>query len=193
VTTARVAPNFVVLLAPGANGRADHPTLMAIEAAVKPAPVRRVALPSRRAPERVAAEAADLVASTGVDQDRIILGGRSYGGRMGSEAVANGLSALGLVLISYPLHPPGQPESLRTDHFPRLRCPCLFVSGRGDAFASAEELGREADAIAGPVSIVWLDGGGHGLRHRDGEVAAVVAAWVKSLVEKPDPPLSGNH
>ena len=56
-------------------------------------------------------------------------------------AVADGLDVGALVLVSYPLHPPRQPERLRTAHFGDLRVPCLFVSGRRDAFATPEELG----------------------------------------------------
>ena len=82
----------------------------------------------------------------------IAIGGRSFGGRMCSLAVAEGLSVAALVLISYPLHPPGRPDRLRTEHFPALDLPCLFVSGRRDAFATPEELERETAAIPGPVT-----------------------------------------
>lgn len=172
---------IALLLAPGANGAADHPTLLAIENALAPVAAARVALPRRGAPERVATEAALLVAAAGVETGRLVLGGRSYGGRMCSMAVADGLSALGLVLVSYPLHPPGRPDTVRTSHFPRLTCPCLFVSGRGDAFAAPHELADAVSAIAGPVTTVWLDGGGHGLAGRDAEVATVVRNWVADL------------
>jgi len=55
---------------------------------------------------------------------------------MCSMAVAEGLAASGLVLISYPLHPPGRPERMRMDHFPAIQVPCLFISGTRDAFAT---------------------------------------------------------
>ena len=61
-------------------------------------------------------------------------------------AAAEGLEAAALVLISYPLHPPGRPERLRTEHFPVFGLPCLFVSGRRDAFATPEEFERETAA-----------------------------------------------
>ena len=67
-------------------------------------------------------------------------------------AAAGGLDVAALVLVSYPLHPPGRPERLRTAHFPDLRLPCLFVSGRRDAFAAPEELERETAAIPGAVT-----------------------------------------
>ena len=70
--------------------------------------------------------------------DRIVLGGRSMGGRICSMAVADGLPAAGLVLISYPLHPPGRPERLRIEHLPALEVPCLFMSGTRDTFGTPD-------------------------------------------------------
>jgi len=179
--TAGTGVPIALLLAPGANGAADHPTLLAIEESLRPAGCVRLALPARGAPQRVRVEAERLLQRSGVAPGRLVLGGRSYGGRMCSEAVADGLGARGLVLISYPLHPPGRPHQLRADHFGRVACPCLFVSGRGDAFASPAELAGAAEAIAGPTTTVWLDGGGHGLRGRDREVAGLVTRWVHGL------------
>jgi predicted alpha/beta-hydrolase family hydrolase len=97
---------------------------------------------------------------------------------MCSMAVAAGMPALALVLVSYPLHPPGKPDQLRTDHLPDIRVPCLFVSGTKDAFATPDELGAATELVAGPVTTVHIDGGDHGLRGRDGEVADVVAGWL---------------
>jgi predicted alpha/beta-hydrolase family hydrolase len=89
-----------------------------------------------------------------------------------------GLPAAGLVLISYPLHPPGRPEALRTAHLPDVRVPCLFVSGTRDPFAAPAELEAATSAIPGPVTHRWVDGGRHDLRGADDEVAGVVAAWL---------------
>ncbi len=96
-------------------------------------------------------------------------------------AVAEGLPALGLALISYPLHPPGHPEKSRTEHLPQLKVPCLFVSGTKDAFGTVDELEAATATIPGPVTHVWLDGGDHGLRRRDAEVAEIVRDWVLGL------------
>lgn len=174
--------DLAVLLAPGAGGGPDHPTLVAIEQALAPAPVDRVRLPGR-APAAVKAVVAAVEAlrrRTGVIPGRVVLGGRSFGGRMCSMAVAEGLAALGLALVSYPLHPPGRPAQLRTEHFPRLALPCLFVSGTRDPFATVDELEAAATAIPGPVTHVWLDGD-HGLRGRDPAVAEAVSEWVVAL------------
>ncbi len=120
-----------------------------------------------------------------------MLGGRSMGGRMCSLAVAEGMPALGLALISYPLHPPGKPDQLRTEHFARLGVPCLFVSGTRDAFGTAAELEEATKAIRGPVSHVWIDGGDHGLRRQDAPVAAAVQRWLIGLIADL-PPLPGR-
>jgi predicted alpha/beta-hydrolase family hydrolase len=136
-----------------------------------------------RAPVAVAAveeEAGALVAAAGVEPSSLVLGGRSFGGRMCSMAVAGGLPAAGLVLLSYPLHPPGKPEKLRIEHFGAITVPCLFVSGSKDPFGSPEELEAHAEAIAGPVSFVWL-AGGHDPRNADDAIAAAVGDWLATL------------
>ena len=91
--------------------------------------------------------------------------------------VAAGQPVAGLLLLSYPLHPPGKPEELRTDHFAHIDVPTLFVSGTKDPFASPEELQHHAGAIAGPVSFAWLDGEPHAPRD-DAAVVAAVADWL---------------
>ncbi len=113
----------------------------------RPLPVERMDFPyrsaGRKAPDRppvlldaVRAEAAALVERAGVAPDRLALGGRSMGGRMCSMAVADGLPAAALVLVSYPLHPPGRPDHLRTAHLPRPR-PCPACSSRAPGTPSA--------------------------------------------------------
>ncbi len=185
-----------VLLAPGASASRDQSALVAIEAALVPAgvPVERMDFPyrkaGRKAPDKepalveaVRSEAAALSGRTGLAPDRLVLGGRSMGGRMCSIAVAQGLPALALVLVSYPLHPPGRPDRLRTDHFPRLALPCLFVSGTRDTFGTVQELEAATGAILGAVTHVWIDGGDHGLRRHDGVVAAAVREFVEGVAE----------
>jgi len=188
----RASSPGALLLFPGAGSAASHPSLVAIEDALSPLPVARADFPyrreGRRAPDRapkllacVVEEAGLLADRTGVDPARIVLGGRSMGGRMCSMAVADGLPAAGLVLISYPLHPPGKPERLRIEHLPALRVPCLFISGTRDAFGTPAELEHHTAAIAGPVTHVWIEGKGHDLKGQDQVVAAAVADWVRAL------------
>ena len=78
-------------------------------------------------------------------------------------------------------HPPGKPERLRTEHFPRLSVPCLFISGTRDAFGTPEELVQWTTTIPGPVTHRWMEGKGHELKGCDQEIAAFVAAWVSAL------------
>lgn len=103
------------------------------------------------------------------------------GGRMCSMAVAEGMPAAGLVLLSYPLHPPKKPENLRTGHFPEVDVPCLFISGDRDPFGSPEEFAQHLPAIKGPVNTVWLEGERHDPKKSDAAIVATVAGWLESL------------
>ena len=176
-----------LVLAPGASATRDHPSLVVIDntLAVVGIVVERIDLPSSRPGPKVlaaiVAAAEALAARTDLPLERIALGGRSFGGRMCSEAVAGGLPAAGLVLVSYPLHPPGRPEAARTGHLSRLDVPCLFVSGTRDAFGTPAEMEAASAGVRGPVTHVWIDGGNHGLRGRDVEVAAAVKDWMTAL------------
>ena len=92
------------------------------------------------------------------------LGGVSYGGRQASLLVAEDPSLVeGLLLLSYPLHPPGRPAQLRTAHLPSLQVPTLLISGTRDAFGSAEELAAAIKLIPAPAKLVSIEGAGHGL------------------------------
>jgi uncharacterized protein len=181
-----------LVITPGASAGRDQSGLVAIDERVtqQGIVVERVEFPGQAAGKRrpdppavciatIRTATADLAASLGMATSRMAIGGRSFGGRMCSMAVADGLEVAALVLVSYPLHPPGRPDRLRTAHFPDLHVPCLFVSGRRDAFASPEELERETAAIAGPVSRVFVDGD-HSLRKSEAEVGDIVASWLAS-------------
>ncbi len=178
-----------LLLFPGAGSSSTHSSLVAIETAVAPMQCIRADFPyrkaGRKAPDRapvllqaVRDEAAPLLA------DGLVLGGRSMGGRMCSMVVGDAddpLPARGLVLISYPLHPPGKPESLRVEHLPRIRVPCLFIHGSRDPFASPAELQQWTATIPGRVTHYWIEGRGHDLKGSDAIVAATVAQWIEAL------------
>src|SRR5207245_2370973 len=128
----------------------------------------------RRAPdrapvlERATREAvSDLASRTGLPSERLVLGGRSMGGRYCSlvaGAADDPVPCLGLLLLGYPLHPAGRPEQLRTGHFPHLTMPVLFVSGDRDALAGREALTEASRAIPGPVRFHWIEGADHGYR-----------------------------
>lgn len=185
-----------MLLAPGAGADRTQPALVAIDDALTAAGarVRRMDFPyrlvGRRAPDRlpVLVEAvADEARRLGAGCARLVLGGRSMGGRVCSVAVAEGADlgaapVAGLALVSYPLHPPGRPDRRRDAHLPGVRVPCLFVSGTRDAFGTVTELEEAAATIPAPVTCRWIDGGDHGLRRRDAEVAGIVTMWAMSAL-----------
>ena len=184
-----------LLLTPGAGGGADHHTLVEIEAAL----AGRIAVrrhdfayrrAGRRAPPRAEAVTEELIsdlpqiaAELGVAPSGMMLGGRSFGGRVCSMAVAAGAPAAGLVLLSYPLHPPERPDRLRTDHFPDIAVPCLFISGTRDPFATADELREHTAAIAGPVTLRFIDGARHDPNTvtARGAIVEHIADWIDSL------------
>ncbi|HET7488022.1 MAG TPA: alpha/beta family hydrolase [Acidimicrobiales bacterium] len=179
-------PSRGLLLAPGASAGPDQPALVAIDRAATAAgvAVQRIGLARGGKPpaliEVVRRAAAGLAEAHGLEPAAVAMGGRSFGGRICSMAAADGVPCLALVLVSYPLHPPGRPDTLRVDHFPALTIPCLFVSGTRDAFATPAELESHTAAIPGPVHRVWIDGADHGLRGRDADVAAAVVDWLIS-------------
>jgi predicted alpha/beta-hydrolase family hydrolase len=179
-----------LLLAPGAGADRDQSTLVALDKAATAAgmAVARMDFPyrkaGRRAPDRppvllqaVREEAAALSRRC----QHMVLGGRSMGGRVFSIAVAEGVPAAGLLLISYPLHPPGRPENLRTEHLPQLDVPCLFVSGTRDTFGTPAELEAATAAIPGPVTHRWIEGKDHGLRGCDPAVVEAAVEWMSVL------------
>jgi hypothetical protein len=182
-----------LLLFPGAGASRDAPALVALDRALSDEiEVVRADFPYRRegrkAPDRppkaiacVREEAALLADRARIDSATVALGGRSFGGRMCSMAVAEGLPAAALVLIAYPLHPTGKPDRLRVEHFPDIDVPCLFVSGTRDPFGTPDEFAAHTAAIAGPVTHVWVEGGRHDLRGSDAEVAGAVRDWLHGL------------
>jgi predicted alpha/beta-hydrolase family hydrolase len=112
---------------------------------------------------------------------RLFLGGQSYGGRQATMlcAAEPGL-ADGLLLTSYPLHPPGKPDRLRTEHFPQLKIPALFVEGTKDPFASIAEIREALKLIPAKTELLKIEGVGHdlGFRRPNREtVAKMLAAF----------------
>ncbi len=196
-----------VLLAHGAGADMNAAALVAVADALAIAkiPVLRFNFPyrsaGRRSPDRapvldaaVREATAELARRTKLPPSRLVLGGRSMGGRYCSMAVAaeqDPLPARGLLLLGYPLHPAGRPDQLRVDHFSRLRVPCLFVSGTRDTLAGRDELRAATRRIRGPVRHVWLESADHGFRPTKasgrtgadvlGQVAEASVEWVASL------------
>jgi len=196
-----------VLLAHGAGAGMDAPALVAVSQALADAgiPSLRFDYPyraaGRRAPDRppvleqATREAVgELARRTGLPTERLVLGGRSMGGRFCSMVVADEVdpvAALGLLPLGYPLHPAGKPERRRDEHFPRIPCPVLFVSGTRDALAPQAELTAAARSIPGAVTFHWLESADHGFRPLKasgltaqdvlGDVAETCVTWVRGL------------
>ena len=116
---------------------------------------------------------------------RVVLGGHSYGGRQASILAADDPQvADGLLLLSYPLHPPRKPEQLRTAHFPKLTTPAFFVHGTRDPFGSSSEMEAALKLIPGRHAMMEIEGAGHELlpKKSAGEPLNGVAAGFKTFL-----------
>lgn len=180
---------------PGAGTSASHPSLLALEEELSPLPVALCDFPYRRAgksfPDKapvlvdsVKTQVRDFAHSLGVSTASLVIGGRSMGGRMCSMAVTDTddpLHVAGLVLVSYPLHPPGKPMQLRIEHLPRLHTSTLCVSGTKDAFGTPEELTEAFAAAPAAITWNWIDNARHELARREHEVADIIRSWIATL------------
>jgi predicted alpha/beta-hydrolase family hydrolase len=117
----------------------------------------------------------------------IFLGGHSYGGRQ-STILASEDSQLvdGLLLLSYPLHPPRKPEQLRTSHFPKLITHSLFVHGTRDLFGTIPEMKSALELIPASHCLLEVDGAGHDLliKKNLGELPARVVSEFQTFVKR---------
>ena len=126
-----------------------------------------------------------------VAADRLILGGRSIGGRAASMLVADGFACDGLLLLAYPLHPAGQPDKLRDQHLSEIRVPVLCLNGTRDALCRRDLMERVVDRLTGQWTMHWLEGADHsfhvlkssGRTDSDvlNEIADVSGAWASGL------------
>lgn len=120
------------------------------------------------------------VASSARGEDLpLFCGGKSYGGRMATHIVSDGFDATALVLLSYPLHPPGRPDKLRDEHLRDIEVPILVVQGTRDPFATPDLLRRTVGSLR-EATLVEIEDGDHSLRvkgrGRDDVLAEVVDA-----------------
>jgi predicted alpha/beta-hydrolase family hydrolase len=192
-----------LILTHGAGGNAQSALLVAVAEAFAGAgfAVLRCALPFRQqrpyGPPRPGDAARDreglkhavaamrnLVPSSG----RVFLGGQSYGGRQASMLLAEERElAAGLLLLSYPLHPPGRPEQLRIQHLPKLQVPTLFVHGTRDPFGSIEEIEAARKLIPATTALLVVEGAGHDLgfkgKSKREDLPGAVLAKVTELLE----------
>jgi predicted alpha/beta-hydrolase family hydrolase len=164
-----------VILGPGAGGNRRTPLLLRLAEAVAGSG-RRVLLHNfpytearRRIPDRpdvleATTRAVGAMARERLGARKVVLGGKSMGGRIASQAVAHGTPADGLVFLGYPLHPPGKTEQLRTAHFGDVRVPMLFVQGTRDAFARWDLLEALVSSLGDRARLFRLEGGDHSFK-----------------------------
>ncbi|WP_343600580.1 alpha/beta family hydrolase [Mycobacterium sp.] len=119
----------------------------------------------------------------GLADGPLIAGGHSYGGRQTSMVVAGGSVPVDvLTLFSYPVHPPGKPERVRTEHLPEVAVPTVFTHGTSDPFGSLEEVRAAAALIPAPTEIVAVAGARHDLSSTTLDVPALAVDAALRLV-----------
>jgi uncharacterized protein len=121
----------------------------------------------------------------------LAIGGRSMGGRAASILAAEGVSAHGLLLLAYPLHPPAQPQKLRTEHLPRITVPVLCINGTRDDFCQKPVMEQTLANLGANWRMLWLQGADHGFHvlKRSGrtdaevvnEAADAASRWITTL------------
>ena len=187
-----------LVLTHGAGGNAQMPLLVALAEAFagEGFTVLRCNMPFRQArsfgpphPSGAARDRAGLKnaveAMRKMADGRIFLGGQSYGGRQASMLLAEKPQlAAGLLLLPYPLHAPGRPDQLRTQHLPELRVSTLFVHGTNDPFGTIEEIEAARKLIPARTDLLVVDGAGHdlgfkGKKTRDGLPQQIVKSFLK--------------
>lgn len=187
---------MTLLLYPGAGSDSTHSSLVATERWVAPHPCVRADFPYRKEGRRAPDRAPKLLASireqlTEIDADApLVMGGRSMGGRMCSMIAAGAdghpppAQLAGLVLISYPLHPPGKPDRLRVEHLPDIKVPTLFISGTNDPFGSPAEFAEWTATMPkrAKVAHLWIEGKRHDLTGADHTVAGAIRDFLDRWV-----------
>ena len=122
---------------------------------------------------------------------RLIIGGRSMGGRLASMLAAEGFACDGLLLSAYPLHPAGRPEMLRTAHLAQLRCPVLCLNGTRDPLCRRELMEAALKNVTAPWTMHWVEGADHSFHvlkssgrtdaEVDAEVGEAAGRWLAAL------------
>lgn len=162
-----------VMLTHGAAGDKDSRGLVALSSEIAAAGHRvvRFDLPYRTAGRASPPKAElsfpgfrDLFEEISGGKGKWVVGGKSYGGRVCSLGVAEGVPAAGLLFVGYPLHPPGKPERLRVEHWPQVPVPAYFLQGSKDAFCKTELLKKNLPKLGGGFTLDLVDGADHSLK-----------------------------
>lgn len=183
-----------LVIAHGAGAGMEHPFLSGFSHAMNDGGVAtlRFNFPyrdaGRRFPDRPPVAIAAWKAVTDAARERsspepVWAAGKSFGGRMASMAVAEGMDVAGLVFLGYPLHPPGKPDKLRDEHLYGLGLPMLFLQGGNDPFATPDLLRGVVTRIGSNAVLDWREGAGHsfevaGLKKSAAEIGASLAPAV---------------
>lgn len=97
--------------------------------------------------------------------NRLVIGGKSMGGRIASQVAASHPENIdGLVFLGYPLHPPGRPDKMRSEHLPKIKAPMLFAQGSRDAFGSKQEIETLIKKLKLPAELYSIEGGDHSFK-----------------------------
>lgn len=115
--------------------------------------------------------------------DRLLIGGRSMGGRAASMLAARGFEAAGLLLLAYPLHPAGKPEQLRDAHLPQIRLPVLCFNGTRDPLCTPALMERALTTVTAPWQMEWVEGADHSFHvlKSSGRTDAAVMAGIAAV------------
>jgi predicted alpha/beta-hydrolase family hydrolase len=171
------ASSPVLVLAHGAGGDQSHPWMVAWARALGELGLHVVTFDfpytarGKRAPDKndvleqcwIRVLAHVRATAGGARGAPIFAGGKSMGGRIASQIAAGGEVVAGLVFLGYPLHPPGKHADLRTQHWPKVRVPSLFVQGTRDPFGSPAEIAAHTRELGARATIYAVDGGDHSL------------------------------
>lgn len=167
-----VSGRGTIIVAHGAGAGMEHPFLAGFTDALNAVgfSTLRFNFPYREQGRRVPGPAAHAIATwraavaharSLAPDARVWAAGKSYGGRMASMAVAEGMPVDGLIYLGYPLHPPGRPDKPRTEHLPAIAVPQLFIEGSNDPFIQPLSQLEQAIATCVDARVEWIDGGGH--------------------------------
>lgn len=191
----------LLVLAHGAGAGKDHPFMTRVASGLSTRGISVLRFDflyvskARRAPDRqevLESTFAEVIryASEDLSPSRLVLGGKSMGGRIATHLAASGTRCTGLVMLGYPLHPPGRPERIRDQHLYAIQDPVLFVEGTRDPFCPLELLEEVRSKMPAPTEVLVVEDGDHSFKVRrssgrsseDALKAAMegVAAWIRA-------------
>jgi len=183
--------NVVFVAAHGAGSHMDHRSMLQLSHVLRSQDIDVVRFnflyreKGARAPDRMPKLQACFSAVTErvrreLQGKKLLLGGRSMGGRVASMLAADGLACDGLLLLAYPLHPAGQPERLRDAHLPHVKVPVLCINGTRDTLSDRVLMARAIQALGTRWQMHWLDGADHSFSNTE-EIGTLARRWLERL------------